>query len=181
MNLANSIEHKSIFNNRKQTSSSINLPRLESGTVAAGSVAIAGLTIDQPGVSVVILGSESPGNIPLTQQSSGTGVTNTTFEVNAGSIAVDPIYNGRTAVVYYQMAETNIELIGGNTEFQPYQNIQCFGKFSGTRFPSKRLWFPRVTSITGFNLDASSDSFDREFRAFLPPGWSQTYALWSIT
>lgn len=166
-----------IFNNRKQTSTGIDLPDFIDAPVVAGAITAAPLTIDQQGVSVVILDSASPGNISLTQQASGTGVTPVTFEVNAGAVAVDPIHNGKIAVIYYRANQVNVEIIGGNTQFQPYQNIECYGKFCGTRFPPKRLWFPRVTSITGFNLDASSDTFTREFRAFLPPGWSQTYAL----
>lgn len=165
-----------VWNNRKAVSSSIELPRLDNGIVTAGSVAIPSLTVDQPNVSVVILGSESPGNIPLDFQASGTGVTPATFEVNAGSVAVDPIYNGRTAVVYYRTLETNIEITGGNTTYSPYERIEIFAKICGTRFAPKRIWCPFCTSITGFNLDPSSDSFDREFRAFLPEGWSQVYA-----
>ena len=154
------------------------MPDFVDAPVIAGAITVPALTVDQPGVSVVILDSVSPGNIPLMPQTSGTGVTPTTFEVNAGSIAVDTIHNGKIAVVYYRASRVNIKMIGGNTPFRPYQNLELFGKFCGTRFPAKRLWFPRVTSITGFNLDASADTFDREFRAFLPEGWSQTYALW---
>lgn len=169
-----------IWNNRRQQSASIELPRLVNATVTDGAISISGLTTDQPNVSVIILNDTAPGNVALITQSSGTGITPASAEVGAGTITVDPVHNGKVAVVYYRQIETDFEMTGGNTNYQPYENVELFAKFCGTRFLPKRIWCPRVTSITGFSLDASSDEFSREFRAFLPPGWTQTYAEFTI-
>ncbi len=164
-----------LFNNKRATSASIELPRLATGlTVTAGSLAVAGLVVDQANVSVVILGDTAPGNIALLPQASGTGVTATTFEVNAGAIAVDPTYDGRQAVVYYRTTETNILTTGG-ANFEPYQNVELFAKVCGTRFNPIRIWVPRATSLNGLNLDPKADNFSREFRCLLPPGFVVPY------
>ncbi|MEO1006837.1 MAG: hypothetical protein AAFW67_13525 [Cyanobacteria bacterium J06638_38] len=169
-----------IWNAPKQTSLSIELPRFHSGIVVGGAIAVPGLTADQANVNVIILDALAPGNLPLTTQPVGTGVTALTAEVGAGSVAVDAVYDGKTAVVYYRQTETNFEMTGGNTTYAPYQNVELFVKICSTRFSPKRIWFPRCTSITGFNFDGSSETFSREFRSFLPPGWQVTYAEFTI-
>lgn len=166
-----------VFNNRRQTAATIDLPTIGSGIVTGGAVAVPALALDQADVSAIILDSTIPGNVCLTWQASGTGVTPVTFEIAAGQIVVDPIYNGKTLSFYYRTNQTNIEMIGGNTPYSNYESIEMFVKFCGTRFAPKRLWFPKVSSITGVNLDASADSFSREYRAFLPEGWTVPYAL----
>lgn len=164
-----------LFNNRVQTSASIELPRWASGTIAGGTLTVTGLALDQPNVSVVILSTQSPGNRSLTFQASGGVIDATNFEVTANTITVDATYNGSVAVVYYRTTETNIEVIGGNTPYDPYQGVELFMKICSTRTPDKRLWIPRATSLNGVNLDPGADEFSREFRCLLPPGFTQPY------
>lgn len=164
-----------LFNNKEQTSASIEIPTLTSGTVAAGVLTVTGLILDQPNVSVVILDSAAPGNLSLTPQASGGTIDPTVFEVSVDTITVDTTYNGKVAIVYYRTTETSLVVTGGNTPYDPYQNVELFMKVCGTRFNDKRLWIPRATSLNGVNLDPAADEFTREFRCFLPPGFTVPY------
>jgi hypothetical protein len=164
-----------LFNNKRQTSASIELPRLFSGVIALGTLTVTGLTVDQENVSVVILQDIAPGNISLTPQDSGGSITTDVFEVSANTITVDDSYDGKTAIVYYRTTESSIEITGGNTTYSPYQNVELFAKICTTRTDPHRIWIPRATSLNGLNVDPKADEFTREFRALLPPGFTVPY------
>ncbi|ELS01167.1 hypothetical protein Xen7305DRAFT_00008690 [Xenococcus sp. PCC 7305] len=166
-----------LFNNRRQTSASIELPTLVSGTIAGGALTVTGLLVDQANVSVVILDALAPGNISLAFQASGGTIDATNFEVTADTITVDASYNGKVAVVYYRTTESTVEITGGNTNYTPYANVELFMKVCGTRFADKRLWIPRATSLNGVNFDPGADEFTREFRCLLPAGFSVPYVF----
>ena len=112
-----------LFNNKRQTATSIELPRLDTGVVTAGAITIAGLTVDQPNVSVAILDDAAPGNRGLLPQASGGTITPDVFEVGAGTVTVDGAYNGKTAVVYHRTTESNIKITGGQF-YSPYKNVE---------------------------------------------------------
>lgn len=150
------------------------MPRLDSAVVTGGVLTVSGLVIDQPNVSVAILDDNAPGNVSPLPVASGTGVTPSTFEVGAGTITVDPMYEGKTAIVYHRTTETNIKITGGQF-YEPYQNVELFAKICGTRFDPIRIWIPRATSLNGVNLDPKADEFSREFRCLLPPGFVVPY------
>ena len=168
-----------LFNNKRQTSASIILPNINGYPVVGGTITVPGVTLDQT-ADVVILQDTAPGAIALTQQASGTGVTATTSEVGAGSITVDAVHNGKTAVVYYRETQANKLVTGGNTTYAPYQDVELFAKFCGTKFAPFRVWIPKATSLNGINLDPKADNFSREFRALIPTelGFTVPYVEW---
>lgn len=168
-----------LFNNREQSSASIVLPNVKSATIIGGVISDADLALDQI-VEVTLLSDSAPGNMPLTQQPDGTGVTATTFEVSTGQINFDASLNGKQAVYYYRSTYTTKPVVGGNTPYNPYTEIEIFGKICGTRFAPMRVWFPRCTSLSGMNLDPKADEFTREYKALVPfeLGFVVPYVKW---
>ena len=166
-----------LFDNRKGTAANFVKPAVASGVVTGGSLAVPALTLDQANTSAVILGTTAPGDICLAQQASGTGVTPTTYEISAGSVDVDAIYEGRVLVVFYFEAPASVDVIGGPLPFNPYRNIEFVGKICGTRFADKRLYLPNISSLTGANLDPQAEEFTREYRAFLIDGYELPYVV----
>ncbi len=167
-----------IFNNRRQTVTNFLIPRTPSFTVpAGGAITVTGITADDEDTSVVILQDTAPGNLSLTYQASGGTIDPTNYEVTADTVTVDAGYEGFTAVIYYRAVEATIEVIGGSAPFRPYNNVEFLGKVCGTRFADKRLYLPRVSSLNGVNFDVTAEDFSREFRAFLPPGYTVPYVF----
>ena len=147
-----------MFNNKRQTAASIDLPRLVSGAVSdTGVITVTGLAADNENVSVVILNDQAPGNISLVPG----GVGAEGFTVGTNQVTVDASYEGKTAIVYFRKTETNIKITGGQY-YTPYKNVELFAKICGTRFNPMRIWIPRATSLNGVNLDPKADEFTRE-------------------
>lgn len=169
-----------LFNTRKQNVPSIFLPNILPFTVVAGALTVPGLTLDQT-AEVTILSDVAPGRVPLTQQLTGTGVTPETFEVGAGTIAVDPIHDGKRVMVYFRTEFLLKDVTGGNADISRYDNIEIFCKLCGTRMTDRKIWFPRCTANSGINIDTSQDEYTREYTALISTelGFKSQYVSWN--
>ena len=169
-----------LFNNKFKTTNSIFLPEYKRGVILNGAIADADLSVDQ-NVQVTVVQDVTPGNIPLTRQAVGTGVTATAFEVNLGQLEFDSSLEGKTVAYRYAKEYTNIRTIGGEY-YDPYSNVEIAGKICGTRFNPMKIWFPSCTSLSGMSLDPSADNFDREYKALVPTelGFVVPYITWGF-
>lgn len=164
------------FDNKLHEEASITLPQYKSGVITGGAIADADLTLDQL-VRATILSDDKPGDYPLNFVAGGASTAVDNFGVAAGSMAFDATHEGKRVLYTYLKTSTNVKIIGAS-QLNPHNNIMISTVICTTRTNGVKLILPRCQSLSGLNIDASSDSFTREYKALVPTelGWVVPYA-----
>lgn len=164
------------FDNKLHEEASITLPQYKSGIITGGEIADPDLTADQA-VRATILSDNKPGDYPLTLVVGGASTAIDNFGVATGSMNFDTNHNGKRIIYSYLKTSTNVKIIGA-TQLNPHENIMISTVLCTTRTNGVKLVLPRCRSLSGLNIDASSDSFTREYKALVPTelGWVLPYA-----